>query len=112
MTTAMPTLETERLLVRPLTMDDLPGIHQLLDREAWQTGKSLAEREHWLRWTVMNYIELANLYQPPYGERAVVLKSTSELVGAVGVVQSFGPFETLPSFGGRTDAEARKHEPA
>jgi [ribosomal protein S5]-alanine N-acetyltransferase len=113
MSTAMPILETERLLVRPLVMDDLPAVHQLLDYEAWQTGKAPAEREHWLRWTVMNYIELSNLYQPPYGERAVVLKSTGELVGSVGVVQSLGPFGTLPSFGGQTtDPAARKHEPA
>ena len=113
MSTAMPPLETERLIVRPLVMDDLSAVHQLLDHEAWQTGKSLAEREHWLRWTVMNYIELANLYQPPYGERAVVLKSTGELVGSVGVVQSFGPFGVLPSFGGKTtDSQAHKHEPA
>ncbi len=113
MSTAMPALETERLIVRPLVIEDLEAVHQLLDHEAWQTGKSLAEREHWLRWTVMNYIELANLYQPPYGERAAVLKARGELVGAVGLVQSFGPFELLPSFGGRTaNSEARKNEPA
>ena len=113
MSTAMPPLETERLIVRPLVMEDLSAIHQLLDHEAWQTGKSLTEREHWLRWTVMNYIELANLYQPPYGERAIVLKSTGEVVGSVGVVQSYGPFAVLPSFGGHTaDPEARKFEPA
>jgi RimJ/RimL family protein N-acetyltransferase len=94
-------------------MEDLEAVHQLLDHEAWQTGKSLAEREHWLRWTVMNYIELANLYQPPYGERAVVLKSTGELAGAVGVVQSFGPYQLLPAFGGHTDdPQAHKNEPA
>ncbi len=113
MSTAMPALETERLIVRPLVIEDLEAVHQLLDYEAWQTGKSLAEREHWLRWTVMNYIELANLYQPPYGERAVVLKASGALVGAVGLVQSFGPFELLPSFGGRTaDPAAHKNEPA
>ncbi len=113
MSTAMPPLESERLIIRPLVMEDLSAIHQLLDHEAWQTGKSLAEREHWLRWTVMNYIELANLYQPPYGERAVVLRSTGDVVGSVGVVQSFGPFALLPSFGGQTtDPNARKFEPA
>lgn len=113
MSTAMPILETERLIVRPLTMDDLPAVYQLLDHEAWQTGQSLAEREHWLRWTMMNYIELAKLYQPPYGDRAVVLKATGELVGSVGVVQSYGPFAVLPAFGGHTaDFNARKFEPA
>jgi len=113
MSTAMPTLESERLIVRPLVVQDLEAVHLLLDHEAWQTDKSLAEREHWLHWTVMNYIELANLYQPPYGERAVVLKSTGELVGAVGVVQSFGPYRLLPAFGGHTDdPQAHKNEPA
>lgn len=37
--------------------------------------KALHERQQWLQWTVMSYEELAKLYQPPYGERAVTLSS-------------------------------------
>jgi RimJ/RimL family protein N-acetyltransferase len=113
MSTAMPILETERLIIRPFALGDLAATHELLDHEAWQTGQSLTEREMWLRWSVLNYEQLANLFQPPYGERAVVLKASGELIGAVGVVPSYGPFARLPSFGGHLTGEAaHKFEPA
>jgi RimJ/RimL family protein N-acetyltransferase len=106
----MPVLETERLLVRPFEMADLPACHQLLDIDAWQTGRTIAQRETWLRWTVLSYEMLADLRQPPYGDRAVILRSTGALIGAVGCVPSLKPFARLPSFGGlenddRTTAE-------
>jgi RimJ/RimL family protein N-acetyltransferase len=41
---------------------------------------------------------LAWLGQPPYGERAITLKATGAVIGAVGIVQSYGPFEKLPHF--------------
>jgi RimJ/RimL family protein N-acetyltransferase len=72
----------------------------LLDLEAWQTGKSIGDRETWLRWVVLNYAALANLKQPPYGDRAVVLKATSEVVGSIGLVPGLMAFDRLPSFGG------------
>ena len=97
----MPVLETERLLVRPFEAGDLEACHQLLEVEAWQTQKTLAEREAWLRWTVLSYDALAELRQPPLGDRAVVLKSTGELVGSVGFVPNLMPFARLPSFGGQ-----------
>jgi RimJ/RimL family protein N-acetyltransferase len=96
----MPVLETERLVVRPFAMADLQACHQLLDVEAWQTGRTLAQRETWLQWTVLNYEMLADLREPPYGDRAVVLKSTGELVGSVGLVPGLMPFARLPSLGG------------
>jgi RimJ/RimL family protein N-acetyltransferase len=68
--------------------------------EAWQTGRSIGDREAWLKWTILNYAALADLMQPPYGDRAVVLKSTGELVGSVGFVPGLMPFDRLPSFGG------------
>ena len=97
----MPVLETERLLVRPFEMADLAACHQLLDIEAWQSGRTIAQRETWLRWTILSYEMLADLRQPPYGDRAVVLRSTGALVGAVGYVPSLMPFARLPSFGGQ-----------
>lgn len=98
----MPTLETRRLRVRPLAMDDLPDVHQLLDVDLAEAdfgsegAKALAEREAWLRWTVLNYDQLARLYQPPYGERAITRRDSGQLVGLVGFVQSLGPWEQLP----------------
>jgi RimJ/RimL family protein N-acetyltransferase len=100
----MPVPETLRLRIRPFTMDDLASVHRLLDvdlRDAdLRTDKmeSLAEREEWLRWTVLNYAQLAKLRQPPYGDRAVVLKSSGKLVGSCGFVPCLNAFEQLPGF--------------
>jgi RimJ/RimL family protein N-acetyltransferase len=101
--TAMPALETERLIVRPFEPADLEACHQLLDLEAWQTGRTIDQRETWLRWTILSYEMLADLRQPPYGDRAVVLRSTGTLVGAVGFVPGLMPFARLPSFGGQAN---------
>jgi [ribosomal protein S5]-alanine N-acetyltransferase len=89
---SMPSLETVRLLIRPFVMEDLPAVHHLLDMELREADlgtdkmETLAERSAWLQWTVLNYVQLATLYQPPYGDRAVVLKSTGKLIGACGYV--------------------------
>ena len=99
----MPVLETARLLIRPFALSDLDDCHQLLDHEAWQTGQSLAERREWLEWSRRNHVALAQLTQPPYGDRAVVLRATGDLVGSIGLVPSLGPFERLPSFGGHVN---------
>ncbi|MGH7789099.1 MAG: GNAT family N-acetyltransferase [Candidatus Binatia bacterium] len=105
----MPLLETARLIIRPFALDDLEACHQLLDHEAWQTGQSLAQRRQWLEWCVRNHGALARLEQPPYGDRAVVLRATGELIGSIGLVPSLGPFDRLPSFGG--DAGAARYRP-
>ena len=99
----IPTLETDRLRIRPFLLDDLAAIHQILDVELAQAefgtegAKSLSERAQWLQWTILNYGELAKLYQPPYGDRAVVLKHSGQLIGACGYVPCLDAFEQLPS---------------
>lgn len=99
----VPPLETERLLIRPFTMEDLDAIHHILDIELLtadfgsEQSRTRQERERWLQWTVLSYEELAKLYQPPYGDRAVVLKPTQQVIGACGFVPSLGPFRQLPS---------------
>lgn len=100
----IPLLETERLVIRPFIMDDLDAIHQLLDIDLMtadfgtEGATTRHEREQWLRWTISSYEELAKLNQPPYGDRAIVLKQTQQVIGACGFVPSFGPFDQLPSF--------------
>jgi RimJ/RimL family protein N-acetyltransferase len=94
----MPVLESERLLIRPFIRDDLDAIHQILDLDAQMETQSREERAKWLRWSVMNYEELAKLYQPPYGDRAVILKQTNELIGSVGLVPLLMPFGLLPHY--------------
>jgi RimJ/RimL family protein N-acetyltransferase len=106
----MPVLETSRLLVRPFVLADLEVCHQLLDVEAWQTGQSIGQRRKWLEWTVLSHEVLANLHQPPYGDRAVVLKATGEVVGSVGLVPAMAFFDRLPSFGGNVTAQHMRPE--
>jgi RimJ/RimL family protein N-acetyltransferase len=102
----MPVLETERLIVRPFVLDDLAAVHDLLDVQlgdaevGTEGALSLAERERWLRWMVESYEGLAYLRQPPYGDRAVTLRATGQLIGACGYVPCLGPFNQVPALAG------------
>lgn len=90
------TLDTPRLIVRPYTLDDLDAVQAVVN-SAFGDGP-LEARHEWLTWQIMNYTALARLAQPPYGDRAVVHKASGRVIGSVGVVQSYGPFEKLPWF--------------
>jgi RimJ/RimL family protein N-acetyltransferase len=100
----MPILESARLLIRPFAPDDLDAIHQILDHDAHMETQPRDERARWLQWSVMNDEELAKLWQPPYGDRAVVLKQTNDLIGSVGLVPLLMPFGLLPYFHAFNDA--------
>jgi ribosomal-protein-alanine N-acetyltransferase len=101
---SMPVLETERLQIRPFTLDDLDTVHQLLDVELrhvefGDTGaKTRQARHQWLQWTIMSDAQLAALNQPPYGDRAVVCKPTGQLIGVCGFVPCLEAFGQFPSF--------------
>jgi RimJ/RimL family protein N-acetyltransferase len=95
-------------------MDDLNDIYRILDVELaaadlGTTGAyALDERQRWLQWTILSYEELAKLYQPPYGERAVVLKQTGQLAGACGFVPCLNAFGQLPAFRSAADGVAAR----
>jgi ribosomal-protein-alanine N-acetyltransferase len=99
----MPSLETARLLIRPFAHADLPAVHQLLDHDLAEAEmgnegqQDLDIRRQWLDWTVLNYDQLARLYQPPYGDRAIVLKDEGTLIGACGYVPCLGPYGQVPA---------------
>ncbi len=99
----IPIFETERLVVRPFTLEDAGAVDFLFPPEA-----PAHEKSEWLQWISLNHRMLERLGQPPYGDRAVCLKS-GELIGSVGVVPYTAEFERLPIFGGRrpsfSDAE-------
>jgi [ribosomal protein S5]-alanine N-acetyltransferase len=104
----MPPLETDRLRIRPFEMDDFEAIHHILDIELEDVvhdertlERVRAERRLWLQWISLNPDALAALYQPPYGDRAVVLKGTGEVIGACGYAPIMMPLEQIPYF--RTD---------
>lgn len=103
---SMPTLITERLLIRPFELADLDVLHAILDVESGDVvpddvaalAVAKAERRQWLEWSVLNYPALANLHQPPYGDRAIVLRATGEVIGACGFAPVLLPFGQLPVF--------------
>jgi len=97
-------LETPRLIVRPFMPEDLRAIHRILDLTFGDGSNiddpaALQERRSWLEWSILNQEWFPKLHQPPYGERAVVLRVTDALIGAVGYVPCLDRFEQLPSFG-------------
>jgi hypothetical protein len=75
-------LQTERLIIRAFQPDDLPVIHRILAQAFGEGGRiddpaALDERRSWLQWSVLSQQWLPKLHQPPYGERAIVLRATS-----------------------------------
>jgi RimJ/RimL family protein N-acetyltransferase len=93
----IPALETERLIIRELTMDDLGSINEVLN-DAFGAVVPMEERKRWLQWTVLGYEMFAMLEQPHYGERAVVLRETGKIIGAVGIVPYLEPFNWVAAF--------------
>jgi RimJ/RimL family protein N-acetyltransferase len=84
----VPPLSTPRLIVRELADSDRDPVERLLG----------GDRRRWLEWTRLGYEQLAELHQPPYGERAIELRASGAMVGLVGLVPSLGPFGLLPSW--------------
>jgi ribosomal-protein-alanine N-acetyltransferase len=104
-TTRIPALTTERLIIRELAMDDLEALHRILN-EAFGRDTPLELRERWLQWTVLGYEMFEMLEQPHYGERGITLKSTGELIGAVGIVPYIDSFGPIAALNGRPDGMA------
>jgi RimJ/RimL family protein N-acetyltransferase len=103
-------METERLVIRSFEPDDLPAIHEILS-EAFPEGaradetEAMLERESWLHWSILSQAWLPRLHQPPYGDRAVVLKSTGVLIGAAGYVPLLAPFSQIPELRGSDEPD-------
>ena len=97
----VPVLDTARLRVREFEPGDLEAAHRLFDVDLGPDGAlSRDERRDWLTWTVLGYRQLAQLHQPPYGDRAIELKETGELVGSCGYTPFLGPLGQIPSLRG------------
>jgi [ribosomal protein S5]-alanine N-acetyltransferase len=111
---SVPALETDHLLIRRLISDDLNVVHRVLEADsdlplsASDAIKTLELRRRWLAWTIASYDELVRLLQPPYGDRAVALKQTGQVVGLVGYVPCLAPFGQLPSFRQAADDPSRQ----
>lgn len=110
------TLETDRLAIRCFQPADLPVVHRLLD-QTFGDGSlvddpaALRERRSWLEWSILSEKWLDELYQPPYGDRAITLKATSEVIGSVGFVPLLMPFEQVPELGGMVEPAPARFTP-
>jgi RimJ/RimL family protein N-acetyltransferase len=91
----MPVLETERLIIRPFVADDGPAVARVMGA-ADQDGKDRNQRYVEQGMAVVQ--QLADLFQPPIGDRAVVLKASQDVIGVIGLTPSFGPFDQLVRF--------------
>jgi RimJ/RimL family protein N-acetyltransferase len=86
----MPPLETDRLLIRPFAEADQQAVAAILE-----AGPADAATERYVRHGGLNAVVLAELGQPPLGDRAIELRETGELIGLAGLVPAFGPFHQL-----------------
>ena len=89
-------VETERLIVRPFEEADAEARFALM-REAFGMDWSAEDLARWHRWTLDSYFAFGAIWQPPYGDYAVTLKGTGELVGSVGIVPAGVPWTALDS---------------
>ena len=97
-------LQTSRLIIRAFQGDDLHTIHRILDLTFGDGSKitdeeALNERRSWLEWSRLSAEWLPKMFQPPYGDRAVVLKSSNAVIGAMGLVPCLDVFEQIPGLG-------------
>lgn len=105
----MPVLETDRLLIRPLEPRDLDSVCELFSAIGWDdasigSAEQRGRRQSWLDWSIRNEEELARLHQPPYGDRAIGLRSNGNFVGLCGLVPRIEPFAQLPSLGAKQNS--------
>jgi RimJ/RimL family protein N-acetyltransferase len=103
--TALPPLTTDRLLIRPLQAIDQEAVERLYaDIATSGAGRdwamTRAEVRRWLEWTILSYTEQARLHQAPYGDRAISLRQSDQLIGICGFVPCLDAFGQLPSFAG------------
>ena len=90
-------LETSRLQIRPLEEADLSAYTDIVAATAESVNHAPAERL--FEWYKAGAAVQAMLCQPPYGDRAVVSKSTNILVGLVGFVPCLDFFALIPELG-------------
>jgi [ribosomal protein S5]-alanine N-acetyltransferase len=99
---AIPVLTTERLLIRPLTIDDLSAVWAIGDRCFGDGTKAvdpvaIEGYRSMLTWQTLTPEMYGRLYQPPYGDRAVVLRKTGALIGQVGYVPCVDHYDVIPA---------------
>ncbi len=99
-------LITERLIIRSFVAEDTENIHRILDLtfgdgSGVKNSAALEDRRSWIEWSALNQQWFPKLHQPPYGDLAVMLKSSGVLIGSVGLVPLLAPFDQIPELGAK-----------
>ena len=81
----MPVLSDTHISIRPFTTSDTTAVMHIMEM-------SEADAHAWLAWNIANERQLAQLNQPPYGERAIVRNDSDTVVGAIGLVPCIDQF--------------------
>ena len=93
----MPIMETERLILREMTTDDLPALREIVQDDqtmlAWNGAWSEAETVEGLE------KQLASYRENGFGRWAVILKGTGALVGMCGLLWIDTDKDTVPEIG-------------
>ena len=98
-------LETERLIVRAFQIEDGESYRRLkypTDDKATQIEDAVAQADPtpFLSWSRLSHEWFPKMRQPPYGDRAVVLKQNMRMVGAIGYVPCLMPFDQISALSG------------
>ncbi|MBI5877668.1 MAG: GNAT family N-acetyltransferase [Chloroflexi bacterium] len=94
-------LETPRLIIRPFVSGDLLDVHRILCASFGEQARAsdpaaVAERKSWLAWSMLAQEWLPRMHQPPYGDRAVVLKASGVVVGVTGYAPCLDLYDQIP----------------
>lgn len=105
----MKPIVTNRLVIREFRPSDLGEIYRILDvelkfKDSTEQDSSITQRKKWLEWTIQGYEQNRMLLNPPYGDYAIVLKDTLQLVGSCGLVPVLAPLGLIPYYRYSADA--------
>jgi RimJ/RimL family protein N-acetyltransferase len=81
----MQVLADTHISIRPFTTNDSAAVMRIMNMPE-------TDAHAWLAWNIANEYQLARLYQPPYGERAIVRNDNGIVVGAIGLVPCIDQF--------------------
>jgi ribosomal-protein-alanine N-acetyltransferase len=82
----MNTIETNRLIIKEYTYEDISKLHIILSNTKtmsfWPSPFTLAQTEIWINNNIKRYSQLG------FGRWAIILKETGELIGDCGIMLS------------------------
>ena len=88
----MPTLETERLIIRSFETADGPAVARI---RGVTDQADIESSQRYVDQGIALEQQLADIEQPPIGDCAVVLKESQMVIGLAGLPLVIGPFEQL-----------------